>query len=120
MFLTCCSPMSSNEKSSLSRTWSRTTRVMQIPPGSASASKRAATFTPSPKMSPRSHDDVAEIDADAKHDTPINCFIGVPRRHLSLHLHRAAHPIDDAAKFREKAIATPFHDPPLLLTYLAP
>ena len=51
MFLTLCSPQSSNEKGSLSRIWSRTTREMQIPPGSASASSRAATFTPSPKMS---------------------------------------------------------------------
>ena len=51
MFLTCCSPMSSKAKSSLSRTWSRTTRLTQIPPGSAKASSRAATFTPSPKMS---------------------------------------------------------------------
>src|SRR5215472_5200417 len=51
MFLTCCSPRSSKEQSSLSRIWSRTTREMQIPLGSASASSRAATFTPSPKMS---------------------------------------------------------------------
>ncbi len=42
MFLTCCSPMSSNEKSSLSRTSSRTMRLTQIPPGSAKACRRAA------------------------------------------------------------------------------
>jgi len=51
MFLTCCSPISSKEKASLSRTWSRTTRLTQIPPGSANPSSRAATLTPSPKMS---------------------------------------------------------------------
>jgi len=51
IFFTTCSPRSSNVQSSLSRTWSRTTRLIQIPPGSASASSRAATFTPSPKMS---------------------------------------------------------------------
>ena len=51
MFLTCCSPRSSKAKATLSRTWSRTTRLTQIPPGSASPSSRAATFTPSPKMS---------------------------------------------------------------------
>ena len=51
MFLTCCSPRSSNATSSLSRTWSYTTRLTQMPPGSASASRRAATLTPSPKMS---------------------------------------------------------------------
>jgi len=54
MFLTCCSPMSSNAKASLSRTWSRTTRLTQMPPGSAKVSSRAATLTPSPKMSPPS------------------------------------------------------------------
>src|SRR5216684_982617 len=48
MFLTRCSPASSKAKSSLSRTWSRTTRLTQIPPGSAKASSRAATLTPSP------------------------------------------------------------------------
>src|SRR5215831_13184313 len=31
-----------------SRIWSRTTREMQIPPGSANASSRAAMLTPSP------------------------------------------------------------------------
>src|SRR5262249_29841954 len=51
IFFTSFSPRSSNVQSSLSRTWSRTTRLIQIPPGSASASSRAATFTPSPKMS---------------------------------------------------------------------
>src|SRR6516165_8556001 len=51
MFLTCCSPISSNEKASLSRTWSRTTRLTQIPPGSARASRRAAMLTPSPYIS---------------------------------------------------------------------
>ena len=39
-----CSPISSNENESLSRT----TRLTQIPPGSAKASSRAATLTPSP------------------------------------------------------------------------
>src|SRR6516162_6331901 len=48
IFLTLCSPLSSNGYGSLSLIWSRTTREMQIPPGSASASRRAATLTPSP------------------------------------------------------------------------
>jgi len=48
IFLTCCSPLSSKAKPSLSRTWSRTTRLMEIPPGAAKASRRAATLTPSP------------------------------------------------------------------------
>jgi hypothetical protein len=40
--------MSSNDKVNLSRTWSRAARLTQIPPGSASASSRAAMLTPSP------------------------------------------------------------------------
>ncbi|MGC2199463.1 MAG: hypothetical protein WA633_04840 [Stellaceae bacterium] len=48
IFLTCCSPLSSKAKLSLSRTWSRTTLLTQIPPGGAKASSRAATLTPSP------------------------------------------------------------------------
>src|SRR5260370_20366110 len=51
MFWTRCSPASSKAKSSLSRTWSRTTRLTQIPPGAARASSRAATLTPSPWIS---------------------------------------------------------------------
>src|SRR5689334_15880209 len=48
MFLTLCSPLSSNGYGSLSLIWSRTTRETQIPPGSDNASSRAATLTPSP------------------------------------------------------------------------
>ena len=48
MFLRACSPRSSKAKSSLSPIWSRTVPDMQIPPGSAIPSNRAATFTPSP------------------------------------------------------------------------
>ena len=51
MFLTWCSPRSSSARSSLSRTWSRAEREMQMPPGGVSASIGAATLTPSPWMS---------------------------------------------------------------------
>src|SRR5215471_13923297 len=54
MFLTCCSPRSSKVTGNLSRTWSRTAREMHSPPGSHKLSSRAATLTPSPKMSPAS------------------------------------------------------------------
>src|SRR6266436_9137732 len=50
MFLTLCSPMSSKAYGSLSRILSRTVREMQMPPGSASASSRAAILTPSPRV----------------------------------------------------------------------
>src|SRR5215472_4143538 len=64
MFLTCCSPRSSKEQSSLSRIWSRTTREMQIPLGSASASSRAATFHAVAEDVVFLNDHVAEIDPE--------------------------------------------------------
>jgi len=54
MFLRFCSPMSSKPRSSLPMASSWTRAETQIPPGSANASRRAATLTPSPKMSPSS------------------------------------------------------------------
>src|ERR1700720_1803759 len=54
MFLSCCSPISRKTRSSLPAASSCTRAETQIPPGSARPSRRAATLTPSPKMSPSS------------------------------------------------------------------
>src|SRR5260370_140313 len=54
MFLNCCSPRSSKARSSLPAASSCTRAETQIPPGSAKPSRRAATLTPSPKISPSS------------------------------------------------------------------
>ena len=43
-----------------------------MPPGSAMPSSRAATLTPSPKMSLAFDHDIAEIDADAKLDPAVS------------------------------------------------
>jgi hypothetical protein len=51
MFFTVCSPRSAKASDSLSLIWSLAAREMHSPPGSHSASRRAAMFTPSPKMS---------------------------------------------------------------------
>ena len=80
-------------------------RLTQIPPGSASASSRAAILTPSPKMSPLLDDDVAEIDADAELDAPLRRHAGIALRHRALHLDRASHGIDDAGELDEQAVA---------------
>ena len=48
MPLTRCSPMSSNSASNRPRVLSRTEAETTMPPGSARASSRAATLTPSP------------------------------------------------------------------------
>ena len=61
MFLTCCSPMSSNEKSSLSRTSSRTTRLTYRSPGSAKL-RDAPRHHPRREMSSSINDDVARSD----------------------------------------------------------
>jgi hypothetical protein len=52
MFLTASSPRSSKSTLNLPRTVSRTPREMQMPPGAAMVSKRAATLTVSPYTSP--------------------------------------------------------------------
>ena len=52
IFLTLCSPMSLNTTDILFVTCSWTLREMQMPPGSARDSSRAATLTPSPSRSP--------------------------------------------------------------------
>ena len=54
MFLSARSPISSKARSSLPTASSCTRAETQIPPGSASAFRRAATLIPSPKMSPSS------------------------------------------------------------------
>ena len=51
MFFTICSPRSVKVNASLSRICSFTVRETHNPPGSHKVSSRAATFTPSPKMS---------------------------------------------------------------------
>ncbi len=52
MFFSCCSPRSSRSSASLPSASSRTRSDRRMPPGSASASSRAAMLTPSPSRSP--------------------------------------------------------------------
>src|SRR5215468_6839467 len=109
MFLTCCSPISSKAKSSLSRIWSRTTRLTQIPPGSASASKRAAMFTPSPKMSYSS-----AITSPRLMPIRVRHF-RFAVDHSALDLHSAAHGVHNTRKLRQEAIASVLHNPATVL-----
>src|SRR5215469_3740682 len=102
MFLTCCPPMSSKEKSSLSRTCSCAAALMQIPPGSTSASRRAAMSTLSAKDVALFDDDVADIDAHAKFDAP-PCRCGVAGDHFALHLDGTAHGINHASEFAKSS-----------------
>src|SRR5215469_15350196 len=107
MFLTCCSPISSNEKSSLSRTCSCAAALMQIPPGSASASRRAAMLTPSPKMSPSSMMMSLTL-------TPMRNSIrrhgGIAGGHFALQLDGTAHGVNHTGEFNKEAVAGGFDD----------
>src|SRR5205823_9407210 len=94
MFLTLCSPLSSNGYGSLSRIWSRTTRETQMPPGSANASSRAATFTQSPKIVVFLNDHVAGIDADAEPDSALFGHLQLAIGHPPLHIHPAPDGVD--------------------------
>src|SRR6516165_7620530 len=117
MFLTHCSPTSSNGYGSLSLTWSRTTREMQMPPGFANVSSLAAILTPSPKMSSGSAITSPRL-ADAKPDAPLVAYLGFAVNHPALDLHGAAHRIHHARKFRQQSVAGIFHDPAPMLTDL--
>jgi hypothetical protein len=72
---------------------SRTVPEMQMPPGSASASSRAATLTPMRNLMRRS---------------PVASGFAVD--HPTLHLGGTAHRIDDARKLHEQAAAGGFDD----------
>ena len=78
---------------------------MQIPPGSASASRRAAMLTPSPKDVAVFDDDVADIDADAKFDPASRRHGGIAVGHSALHLDGTAHRINHTGEFDEQAVA---------------
>ena len=111
MFFTLCSPRSAKPSDSLSRTCSLAEREMHTPPGSHNASSRAATFTPSPKMSPPSKNDVTDIEADAQDDLPVRVYPRVECQHGALNRHCTAHSIHDADEFYQQPVACRFEDP---------
>src|SRR6188472_323444 len=112
MFLTEYVPRSSNVKLSLSSTWSRTTRLAQIPPGSANVCKRAAMFTPSPKISSSSmmmSPTLMPIRKSRRRSAAVPAL----RLAISLKVDRATNGIDNARKFDQQAVAGRFDDPPV-------
>jgi len=115
MFLTWCSPRSSNAKGSRSRTWSWTVLETSTPPGSAKASSRAATFTPVAENVLLLNDHIAEVDADAEPNPALLGHLGLAVGHPPLDLDRAAHGVDHARKFRQEPVAGVLYDPPSVL-----
>jgi hypothetical protein len=96
----------------LSRTWSRTTQLTQIPPGSASASSRAATFTPGAEDVVLLNDHVAEVDADAELDPLLCRGLRVALGHVALDLRSAPDGINHACELGNEAIARVLDNPP--------
>src|SRR5215469_4823497 len=92
--------------------WSRTVREMQIPPGSASPSRRAATLTPSAKMSPSLTMTSPRFDADPKPDLAILGHSGLAIDHCALHFGAAADRVDDALELGQEAVAGILYDRP--------
>src|SRR6516164_3935467 len=110
IFFTSCSPRSSNVQSSLSRTWSRTTRLIQIPPGSASASSRAATFTPSPKMSYSSTITSPRLIPIRTSNAPVLRSFRIALGHSALDFGRASYCVHHARELGKEAVAGVFHN----------
>ena len=57
-------------------------------------------------------DDIAEVDADAELDASLDRHAGVPLHEAVLHLDGAAHGVDHASEFNERAVAGAFDDAP--------
>ena len=60
-------------------------------------------------------DDVADIDADAKLDAPIDWNCGIALVHATLDLDRAAHCVDDAGEFDQCAVTGGLDDAAAML-----
>lgn len=110
MFLTVISPPSWKRTSMRLPMLSFTIEEMQMPPGSASGSSRAAMLTPSPIRSPSLLDDIAKMDTDTKLHAALGWKASVPLYHTVLHLDGASDSIDDASELDENAIARAFDD----------
>jgi hypothetical protein len=66
----------------------------------------------------RFYDDIAEIDANAEHDTSIFGEIGVAVDHLALDIDGAPYGINDACKLDEYAVASILDDPSVVVANL--
>jgi hypothetical protein len=78
---------------------------MQIPPGAASASSRAATFHTVAEDVVLLSDHVAEVDANTELDALGGRDSLIARGHSALQLNGTPHRLDDAGKFRQEAVA---------------
>src|SRR5215469_7869226 len=105
MFLTCCSPMSSNAMAML------VAYLVSYHPADADAARFSQGLKARGDIDTVAEDvvvvddDVAEIDADTEIDAPLRLHAGVARGHLALHLDRTTNRVDHARKHAEQTIA---------------
>src|SRR6516164_3826939 len=118
MFLTCCTPRSSKRYGSRPTMWSWTAADMQIPPGSARPSSRAATLTPSPKMSSGSTITSPTLMPMRKANALILAGIGVALCHFELNFGGATHGVDHTDKLCQQFVACRFDNVTAVLAYL--
>jgi hypothetical protein len=102
--------LSSNAMSSLPRTCRYASSEIQIPPGSAIPSSRAAIFTPSPKMSSPSKmtsPRLIPMRNSMRRSSTAFCSFG---GNAPLDFRRAMHRIHHACKFDQESVARGFYD----------
>ena len=108
MFLSLCSPISSNAKPALPATSSCTRRKRKCR-RVRQALQRAATLTPSPKISPScSMMSPTLIPIGNRPGSPA---AGIARGHAGLNFDGAAHRIDDAGELDQQTVAGGLDDP---------
>jgi hypothetical protein len=115
MFLTCCSPMSSNAKASLSRTCSRTTRLTQISAGLGEGFEASGYVDAVAENIIRFDDHVAQVDPNPEADALVFGCVGIAVDHCALDLYGTANRIHHARKFRQHPVADVLYDAPTVL-----
>jgi hypothetical protein len=114
MFFTVRSPRSAKRIDSLSRICSFAEREMQTPPGSHNASRPGGHVYAVPKDVISVNQNVADVDANAKHDAAILWQGSIAADHAELHRNRTGYRIDNAAELGEEPIACSLYDAPVM------
>ena len=115
MFLSCCSPISSNAVSSFPKASSWTLPDTQIPPGLARFLQARCYVDPIPKDVAPLNDYVTLVDANSKLDAFVLGYLGITRSHPALNLHRTTQSVHYAREFHENAVPGGLHDPASVL-----
>jgi hypothetical protein len=101
----------------LSRTWSRTTRLTQIPPGLSQGFEARRDIDPVTEDVVRLGNHITEVDAETKLDALTRWDIDIALGYRPLHLDRAAHCIHHTRELYQHAVAGVLHDPAVMFAY---